>query len=231
MWVESLKLDNIKCFENQTINLSKNGSPVKWVTFISENGGGKSTALQALALLLAGPESVHELLSRPQSWLKDETSTGLISTRIHQDSNDSGNFVDTKMRKEFRYSFNVTGSKPLIIRKERFSEPSIQPNSDKILTWLRQNAFASDSSGWFAVGYGAFRRLTRSSEMIVPTLQPQARFTNFITQFHEDDALTAFERWMVHLDYRIAKSNDKQAQRQKKLGIEAGTIFSKRSKS
>ena len=118
MWVESLKLDNIKCFENQTINLSKNGSPVKWVTFISENGGGKSTALQALALLLAGPESVHELLSRPQSWLKDETSTGLISTRIHQDSNDSGKYGDIKIRKEFGYSFHVTGAKPLTIRQK-----------------------------------------------------------------------------------------------------------------
>jgi predicted ATP-binding protein involved in virulence len=71
------------------------------------------------------------------------------------------------------------------------------------------------------VGYGAFRRLTRSSQIIVPSLEQQARFTNFITQFNEDEPLSAFERWMVYLDYRISKANDKDAQRKKDLGVDA----------
>ena len=90
MWVEELRLNNIKCFEGQTLRFARKDKPYPWVTFLSENGGGKSTALQALALLLAGPESVQKLLPRPIAWLRDETRYGLISTRIHQGESDPG---------------------------------------------------------------------------------------------------------------------------------------------
>jgi hypothetical protein len=42
-----------------------------------------------------------------------------------------------------------------------------------------------------------------------------------LAQFNEDEPLAAFEQWFVHLDYRIAKSRDVLAQRQKNLGIKA----------
>jgi hypothetical protein len=94
-------------------------------------------------------------------------------------------------------------------------------NVERRLSWLRQNAFTSTGTGWFASGYGAFRRLTRSSQIIVPSLQPQARSTNFITQFNEDDPLTAFETWILYLDYRISKSGDEEARRTTEIGIAA----------
>lgn len=224
MWVEELTLQNIKCFDGKPINLSKPGpkdEPYRWITFLSENGGGKSTALQALALLLAGPESVQKLLPRPLAWLRDESKAGLIKTRIHQGNNDPGKFGEKQVTRAFGYSFHITGSKPVEIRGRRYNEPSIVENVEKRLSWLRQNAFTSTGEGWFAVGYGAFRRLTRSNQIIVPSLEPQARFTNFITQFNEDDPLSAFERWMVYLDYRISKASDQEAERKKNIGISA----------
>ncbi len=224
MWVEELTLQNIKCFDGKPIKLSKPGrkdEPYQWVTFLSENGGGKSTALQALALLLAGPESVQKLLPRPLAWLRDETKPGLIKTRIHQGDNDPGQFGEKQVTRAFGYSFHITGNKPVDIRGRIYNEPSIVENADKRLSWLRQNAFTSTGGGWFAVGYGAFRRLTRSNQIIVPSLEPQARFTNFITQFNEDDPLSAFERWMIYLDYRISKSSDSESERKKEIGISA----------
>src|SRR5262249_46187943 len=92
---------------------------------------------------------------------------------------------------------------------------------DKRLTWLRLNALTSKGLGWFAVGYGAFRRLTRSSQIIVPSLEPAARYTNFLTQFDEDQPLSAFERWLVYLDYRIAKEKDADAKHNMDIGIAA----------
>jgi ABC-type Na+ transport system ATPase subunit NatA len=58
MWVEKLTLENIKCFDNCEMVFGTAKSRYKWVTLLGENGGGKSTALQALGLLLAGPEGV-----------------------------------------------------------------------------------------------------------------------------------------------------------------------------
>ncbi len=221
MWIEELRLENIRCFENQTVKFMKGDLHYRWVTFLSENGGGKSTALQALALLLAGPEGAQKLLPRPVGWLRDEGRPGKVSIRIHQGDGDPGRHGEKKVRRAFGYTFFLTGSKKLTIRNKTFTEPTIQESPSTVLTWLRQNALTSKGPGWFAVGYGAFRRLTRSSQIIIPSLQSQARFTNFTTQFDEDQPLSAFENWMVYLDYRIAKKNDKEARRQRDLGVVA----------
>jgi energy-coupling factor transporter ATP-binding protein EcfA2 len=188
---------------------------------LGENGGGKSTALQALGLLLAGPEGAGQL-TRPLGWIRNEEQVGKISTRIHQGKNDPGKYGgDKRVDRAFRVTYFMTGSQPVTIRKKTFTEPTIVENKEKRLTWLRQNALTSKGNGWFAVGYGAFRRLTRSHQIIIPSLEPPVRFNNFITQFDEDQPLAAFERWMVYLDYRIIKSNDDEAKRQKELGVAA----------
>lgn len=228
MWVEELKLENIKCFQQINLRFAEGESPYPWITFLGENGCGKSTALQALALLLAGPEGAQKLLPRPVGWLHDELKPGdtpkfgVISTRIHQGENDPGKFGAERVTRAFGYSFFLTGTEPTFIRNKPYSEPTIVENPDKRLSWLRQNALTSTGKGWFAVGYGAFRRLTRDPQIIVPSLEPQARFTNFSTQFNEEQPLSAFERWMVYLDYRIAKGGDSdEALRQKEIGTAA----------
>ncbi len=223
MWVEEFGLDNIRCFDSPTnlrfVNAS--GERVKWVTFLGENGGGKSTALQAMGLLLAGPEGAQILLPRPIGWLRDESRHGRISTRIHKDINDPGVHGTSKKRAAFGYSYALTGNKRITFNNKVYTEPAITFARQQILSWLRENAFPSKGTGWFAAGYGAFRRLTRSSQVIVPSLEPQARYTNFITQFDEAEPLSVFERWMVYLDYRIAKAHDKVAENQRKLGTAA----------
>ena len=221
MWIEEFTIENIRCFEKAHIRFANGGQPYKWITFLSENGGGKSTILQAIGLLLAGPEAAQSLFQRPSGWLRHEEQVGKISARIHQGPNDPGKYGKTKTTKAFGYTFFVTGSKKLSIRNKVFTEPSIQESPDQRLTWLREKAFTSKGQGWFAVGYGAFRRLTRSSQIIVPTLEPPARFTNFTTQFNEDQPLSVFERWMVYLDYKIAKEKDPIATKQKDIGVDA----------
>lgn len=217
MFVEELSLENIRCFDKVSIKFHD----YKWVTLLSQNGSGKSTLLQAMALLLAGPEGALKLAPRPVGWLRDEEQAGKISIRVHQSENDPGKFGWERITKSFGYSYFLTGGKKLSVRNKVYTEPGVHEHVEKRLTWLRQNAYVSKGTGWFAVGYGAFRRLTRSSQIIVPSLEPQARFTNFITQFNEEEPLSAFERWMVYLDYRIAKEKDKEASRQRELGIVA----------
>ncbi len=222
MWLESLDLENIRCFDTATLRFAKRADePYKWVTFLGENGCGKSTALQALGLLLAGPEAAQSLLPRPLGWLRDESKQGKISARIHQDDGDPGQFGTEKIRRAYGFSYSLTGTKSLTINNRLYTEPSIVPAGQKTMTWLRENAFPSEKTGWFAAGYGAFRRLTRSSQVIVPSLQVPARYTNFLTQFDEAEPLSVFERWMVYVDYRIAKEKDPLAKKQQEIGISA----------
>ncbi len=224
MWVERLVMENIRSFTRQNVSFTRErGDPYRWVTLLGENGGGKSTMLQALGLLLAGPEGAQTLLPRPVGWVRDESEAGQIRVRIHQGSKDPGKFGEKKVSRSFGYDLRITGREPLTLRKQIYTEPTIVEEPSRILTWLRENAFSSRGAGWFAAGYGAFRRLTRSSKFIVPSLEPQARYTNFLTQFNEDDPLATFERWVVYLDYVIAKQDRgaEQARRQQALGIEA----------
>lgn len=222
MWVEELTLENIKCFDKFTLKFSDKSNPrPQWVTLLSENGGGKTTILQSLALMLAGPESAAQLMPRPLGWLNDETTFGKISIRLHQDPCDSGVFGSTKKRVSFGYSQHITGSKPITIRNKHHSQPGVHESPDKSLTWLRQNAFSPQSEGWFAAGYGAFRRLTRTSQVIVPTLDTPSRFSNFLSQFNEGEELAAFQQWMIYLDYKDAKKSDPHSRRLFEIGVTA----------
>ena len=222
MWVEELTLENVRCFKQIHLRFSKGSMPYRWVTLLGQNSGGKSTILQALALLLAGPEGAFQLLPRPVGWVRNEDEPGKIAIRIHQGEDDPGQHGDRKVRKAFGYSYSITGSRKVTVNQKAYTEPTIIPAGQRVLSWLRENALVSKGQGWFAAGYGAFRRLTRSSQVIVPSLEPQARFTNFLSQFREDEALATFERWMVYLDYRIAKENgDAATKRQKELGVAA----------
>ncbi|WP_462268093.1 AAA family ATPase [Mucilaginibacter sp.] len=223
MWVEEITLENIKCFEKQSIRLGSSKAKYPWITFLGENGTGKSTILQALSLLLSGPEGAKQLLTRPEGWLKNEVIPGKISVKIHKNDHDPSTYGEKKERKQFSYTFYVTGNQKLTINNKVFTEPVIaEDTNNRILPWLRENALLPKGKGWFGAGYGAFRRLTRENRILVPSLQTPLRYTNFFTQFREDQALEAFETWMVYLDYRISKSqNDLLAQKQKAWGIKA----------
>ena len=221
MWVEEITLENIKCFSKVTIRLSESSVKCKWVTLLSENGSGKSTVLQALALALAGPEAASQLMPRPVGWLRDEHLPGKISVRIHKENCDAGQFGEGKIRNVFGYSMHVTGREKLTIGSKSYSEPGIHESPNQVLTWLRQNAFLPKNVGWFAVGYGAFRRLTRAHQVLVPTIDQPSRFANFRTQFFEDEGLATFERWMLYLDYRQSKTKDSSTARRIELAVAA----------
>lgn len=221
MWVEELNLENIKCFEKLSLRCGDKDGAYKWITLLGENGVGKSTVLQALGILLAGPEGANQLLTRPLGWLRDESRAAKLSARIHKSGNDPGEHGEKKKRFVFNFTYFVTGTQKITIRNKEFTEPAIVENSDKTLSWLRQNAFPSKGKGWFAAGYGAFRRLTKRNQIIVPSLQTPERYTGFLAQFNEDEPLAAFEQWFVHLDYRIAKDKDPLAQKQKEIGVRA----------
>jgi energy-coupling factor transporter ATP-binding protein EcfA2 len=210
MWVESITLNNIKCFQQQEISFIRAPNAIQrqeklysWVTLLGENGVGKSTILQALALLLAGPEAALEILPRPNGWLQNQNSPGFLNITLRKNS------LNQNGTSSFSYSYLVTGTRAMEANGKIYTEPTIVGGSMPLPSHLIG----------FAVGYGAFRRLTRSNQLIIPSLEEPRRSNNFFTQFNEDISLSSFERWMVYIDYRIAKnSQDLQAKKMKRVG-------------
>ena len=223
MWIETLALENLKCFEKQTIRFGSTKEAYPWITLLGENGTGKSTVLQALAIMLAGQEGANQLI-KPEGWLKDNKKRGVLNICLHQGDSDPGLFGGKKKeRKKFSYTLYVTSIDPITINNRTYTEPVFIENTSNTnsLSWLRQNALLPKGKGWFGAGYGAFRRLTRNNRIIVPSLQTPSRLTNFLSQFQENEPLEAFETWMVYLDYRTSKSKDPIAAKQKEWSIKA----------
>ena len=121
MWVEELTLENIKCFEKLTLRCGDDEGAFKWITLLGENGVGKSTILQALGLLLAGPEGANQLLTRPLGWLRDESKPGKLSARIHKSENDPGEHGVIKKRAVFNFTYFVTGTQKISIRNREYA--------------------------------------------------------------------------------------------------------------
>jgi predicted ATP-binding protein involved in virulence len=234
MRLQSIRLENIKCFEDQEIIFthdqrnSARAKPYRWITLLGENGVGKSTVLQSLGLLLAGPDAAKELVPRPTGWVSDSSKPGKLTIKINQEEGDQGSYSgEQRTRTNFSFTYFVTGDKevkvPVRGEEEIYKEPTLISKVSRNLSWLRMHAFAPDSKGWFAVGYGSFRRLTRESRIRIPSsMEMPTRATNFSTQFDDDQALSSFESWIVYLDYRLAKNpHDERAKKMRSVGEKA----------
>ncbi len=225
MWLKSIEINNIKGFRAQKILFHNKNNPYKWITLLGENGVGKSTLLQAIALLLAGSDAAKKMMSFPQNWVRNNSEHGQLTATIQKDNDDEGMMPNKgKNKLSYDYSSFFIGNKNIKIGKEIYPANTLNPKNSETLEWLRTNAFTLDSQGWFASGYGAFRRLSRTqgNPVRLGELQRKNRETNFSTQFIENEALSTFEEWMVFLDYRIAKNpDDSKSKKMRRLGEEA----------
>lgn len=67
-------------------------------------------------------------------------------------------------------------------------------------------------SGWFAAGYGPFRRLTGNSSDAINDSKSGGRVTDFLTLFREDAALTECDDWLRDLKFKSLEEGTKTNQ-------------------
>jgi hypothetical protein len=74
----SLQLSQIKCFTNVVLNFRTDKNAASVTLLVGDNGVGKSTILQGIALCALGPDLAARLVSRPDSYLRDGAPKGFI---------------------------------------------------------------------------------------------------------------------------------------------------------
>jgi hypothetical protein len=216
MYLERFEIEDIKCFAEKTgFDFTQPDRSIKkWNVILGENGTGKSTLLQAIALTLAGPEAARLLLPRPEGWTRREKTHGAISATIHVPAGSQLYGVD-KVEGSLQMTplelnppssrtvhYTITGNLPYETPEGRYVDsPTIIERVDDDLKYLARTAYSEhldENYGWLACGYGPFRRLSGGVEE-PPSESKAARF---FTLFREGVALHQRLQWLQSLYFQ-----------------------------
>ncbi|MCU1499764.1 MAG: Chromosome segregation protein [Acidimicrobiales bacterium] len=226
MYISRLHLRNIKCFEDVEIDFSDENEPSgirRWTVLLGSNGLGKSTLLQSIAICLAGPNPMRDLLPRTPNWARHGVPFGQVEgTLIYGDRDQQ--LPRWPKTTPYEVKFALTG--PYL---EALPE-SIRPMGTEVLIdWsgeegtskqreiitksmnrLKQTAYAEDTVGWLGCGYGPFRRLSGGSQEADQVVFAGRRAARFVSLFREDAALSRVTSWLADL-YNLGRDGDQAA--------------------
>lgn len=232
MHLKRITLHNLKCFADIELDFSDgNGHIRKWTTIFGKNGLGKSTILRAIGVALAGRAAIRELLPVAEGWVRKGQPYGEIMAELMWTEGDIPPTVAQTSRPKrhtpFITRYLVTGNDPeqlptLLQNRYSYTVPTIVPWSGdgspkergdvtKDLKRLQQTAYAEHKLGWFACGYGAFRRLAGDTPEANRIVQAGRLSARFVTLFREDAALTNANDWLLHL-HNTAREGDSASQ-------------------
>lgn len=217
MYLQQCTIRNIKCFDNITLDFRNPDGGIRlWNVLIGENGTGKTTLLQAMAMALMGEKAASVLLPRPQGWVQSGAPAGEIAATIlggHFDlevawaNTEAGQRLGMPL--ELRYQIiegksSTTNNGGATIREQ------IAPDFERL-----SHARSPESIAWFAAGYGPFRRLSGGSEQVREIMSSESyrREARFVTLFREDAALSDCADWLMQLDYARRDETNPDQQR------------------
>lgn len=214
MYLKKVVLENIKSFSHLEIDFAPDNNPRLWTTILGQNGLGKSTLLRAIGAALAGPAAIRELLPIAEGWVRNQNSYGEIAAEFISTEGDSQTRGQPR-KKPYSVSYLATGNDlsrlpPNYADKYTASTLDMLPGEDS--KQLRQTAYAEDNTGWFACGYGPFRRLSGGAESANYIVARGRKSARFVTLFREDAALTNAADWLISL-YNIGKEGDESYRR------------------
>jgi len=201
MYLQTIQLENIKCFETLEVDFMRaKGQPRLMTVILGDNGLGKSTILQAVAITLGGEKVAHPRVKRPSNWVRVGSKQGLIQATIRPGRSDPG-----AQRRRLRVSYLVSGDEPITKDDVFYDKLSISAVPGNDLNILKRTAYAEASQGWLACGYGPFRRLTNGGSYLSSGSYFSTQDTKvgrFASLFGDDEGLIQLEDWLLELDRR-----------------------------
>lgn len=181
MFLKTLRLRNVRCFEDAEIDFDlPGGDNRKWTVLVGENGSGKTTILQAIALIMSGASALPGLIGDVDSWIRIGADQAQIDAEIET-------------------AKGVTRSISLILRRgdtpEKVAERSIESASDL------NRALEHTSRNYLTIGFGAARRHAddpaMSEQHIARYVDPRAR--SLASLFDREVPLQPLEQWIAEL--------------------------------
>lgn len=159
------------------------------------NGSGKTTLLRAAASALAGPEVANSLTEGDRDWISHGHAEATVRADIVW--NDFEDFANKDRKRN-------TASAAL--RWEQTEGARARPQPDRRRTRRSKTVemflWSPKPTGWFAAGYGPFRRLAGTSGEVARLMTGDWTTARFATLFREEASLAETVQWLQQVNYR-----------------------------
>ncbi|MET7422639.1 AAA family ATPase [Dactylosporangium sp. NPDC005555] len=160
------------------------------------NGSGKTTLLRAAATALAGPEVANSLTEGDRDWVSHGLSIATVNAEVIRDSSEvnlgSGRPADA-------FAAPLRWEQPEGARARPQADPNVRRTGGKM---AERSLWSSKPSGWFAAGYGPFRRLAGTSGEVARLMAGDWTAARFATLFREEASLAETVQWLQQVNYR-----------------------------
>jgi energy-coupling factor transporter ATP-binding protein EcfA2 len=210
VYISKISLKNIRGFESLDFDLDRGGGKYAgWTVFTGSNGAGKSSLMRAIATCLVGRDTTRALETSFKGWIREPSNNekseiSLEIVRVPGDESRQGK----PSEKPFTARLELKASDP---------EPILVDTSPKK---NKKKAIATDTiwsnspqRGWFACGYGPFRRVFGASADAQRTMTAP-RTNAWVTLFKEEASLLEADKWMRDLNYQaLEKKTAKEEER------------------
>ena len=205
MYLQEIYLTNIACFQELRVDFCQpsNNQPCPWIVLLGENGTGKSTILQMLAVALLGRDMVRDV-TRGVDWTSFVNgSKGHVEVSLVATSKEDRNRKHPQGGFRYRTAFDLGHTIQTGIKHARDIAPI---DYDKLQETLYDTS--KIEGGWFACGYGSWRTLQPRSYSLQALETAKGKSYRFATMFNADYQLTDLNTWLVGLDYQILKAQE-----------------------
>ena len=216
MYIKRVVLEDLRGFRHLDFDFERpdhhyNG----WTVVTGDNAAGKTAFLKAIALALVGTDTARALQPSLKGWIRRDATEAVVAVEIiggDEDKFAEGRPYKQSFWSELRLIADLNGPEVILSVGDKYRGKCKGP---------KHGPWAENPTGWFAVGYGPFRRLYGASPDAQRLMVGPSRVARFATMFREDATLGECEIWLKDLHVKKLEKREKEGRSQVSNAIEA----------
>jgi predicted ATPase len=197
MYLTHVEIRNIRSIEHLEMEFPE---PAGWHVLIGDNGAGKSSILQAIALALMGPKEALSLRLQLQKYLRGDSEKAGVKLRLSAEKAHDAPYEYVAF---FPASFEIT--------KSGNTKGNGKAVAAEGHSYVADMLSSGKAVGWFSASFGPFRRFTGGSEDWERVYKSNPIAAAHLSVFGEDVALTESLEWLRQLNYQKLEGNREAA--------------------